>query len=483
MALRIFNTLTGEKEAFEPIAPPRVGIYVCGPTVYNLSHVGNARPYVVFDVVVRHLRASGFQVTYVRNYTDVDDKILRRAAELGCAPKEVSERYIAEYLRDMEALGVRAPDVSPRVTEHIPEIVALIERLIDAGLAYRAGGDVYFAVRKMPSYGRLSHRRLDDLKAGARVEPGELKEDPLDFALWKAAKPGEISWAAPFGAGRPGWHIECSAMSARYLGETFDLHGGGIDLIFPHHENELAQSEGASGKLLARVWMHNGFVNWDEEKMSKSVGNVFTIREVTDRYEPEALRLLLLGTHYRSPINFSDHLLAEAEKRLDYFYETLEKARVVLAESPVRSEGSPRAEFEAQVQGAMDDDFNTAQALGVLSAPFSRVNELCERSGPPKERAARASELATLLGGIGRVAAVLGLVEQNPRSYLERRRTRAAARIGVDRARVEELIALRGEARQAKDFSRADALRRELLDMGVEIMDGAGKTSWRLIPG
>ena len=326
MALRIFNTLTGEKETFVPLAPPKVGLYVCGPTVYDLSHVGHARVYVAFDVVVRVLRRRGYEVTHVRNFTDVDDKIIRRANELGEPPFHLSERFAKAFEEDMAALSVQPPTVAPKVTTHIPEIIALIEKLVARGIAYASEGDVYFSVRGYPGYGKLSKRKLDDLKSGARVEPGEQKRDPLDFALWKAAKPGEPFWESPWGNGRPGWHIECSAMSEKYLGETFDLHAGGKDLVFPHHENELAQSEGASGKPFARVWMHNGFVTLDSEKMSKSLGNFFTIRDVLKKFEPEALRFFLLGTHYRSPINFSDVGLAEAERRLDYFYETLQKA-------------------------------------------------------------------------------------------------------------------------------------------------------------
>jgi cysteinyl-tRNA synthetase len=479
MALRIYNTLTGEKEPFAPLHPPKVGIYVCGVTVYDLSHVGHARVYVAFDVIVRVLRARGYAVTFLRNYTDVDDKIIRRAAEVGESPQALSERYIAEYAHDMAALGVAHADVEPKVTEHIPEIVALIERLVARGIAYPSQGDVYFSVRDYPPYGRLSHRKLEDLKSGARVEPGEQKRDPLDFALWKAAKPGEPSWDSPWGRGRPGWHIECSAMAERYLGPSFDIHGGGMDLIFPHHENEIAQSEGASGMPLARVWMHNGFVTIDQEKMSKSLGNFFTIRDVTAKFMPEALRLFLLATHYRSPINFSDQALAEAQRRLDYFYETLSKSADLIGPTPPPEDRVP-GELAVRVAESLDDDFNTPAVLGALSAPFSQLNELCERPGKGAARAESQRQAALLRAEILDAIAPLGLCQRDPEEYLLERHTRAAAQRGLDVARVESLVSARERARAARDFPQADALRKELLDLGVEIRDRVGGTSWKL---
>jgi cysteinyl-tRNA synthetase len=479
MALRIYNTLTGEKEPFAPLNPPKVGIYVCGVTVYDLSHVGHARAYVAFDVVVRVLRARGYAVTYLRNYTDVDDKIIRRAAELGEPPHALSERYIAEYVHDMTALGVAHADVEPKVTENIPEIVALIERLVARGLAYPSQGDVYFSVRDYPAYGRLSHRKIEDLKSGARVEPGEQKRDPLDFALWKAAKPGEPSWESPWGKGRPGWHIECSAMAERYLGPSFDIHGGGMDLIFPHHENEVAQSEGSSGVPLAKIWMHNGFVTIDQEKMSKSLGNFFTIREVTAKFMPEALRLFLLSTHYRSPINFSDQGLLEAQRRLDYFYETLSKSADLIGPQPAPENGVP-GQLGVLVNEALDDDFNTPAVLGALSAPFSALNELCERPGKGAARAESQRKAALLRAEILDATAPLGLCQRDPEDYLLERHTRAAAQRGLDVSKVEALVAAREHARIAKDFARADLLRKELLELGVEIMDRPGGTSWKL---
>src|SRR5690606_22343359 len=309
-----------------PVEPGRIGMYVCGPTVYDMSHLGHARAYVAFDTIARWLRASGYEVELVRNYTDVDDKIIRRAQETGAEPREIAERYIAEFRRDMDALNVRPGDVEPKVTEHMAEIVSMIETLVANGVAYEADGDVYFAVRKFPDYGKLSKRKLEDLMAGARVEPGEKKKDPLDFALWKAAKPGEPAWDSPWGKGRPGWHIECSAMSARYLGKTFDIHGGGKDLVFPHHENEIAQSEAAHHQPFAKYWLHNGFVTIQAEKMAKSLGNFVTIRDLLARYDGEALRYFLLSTHYRSPIDFSPEGLDAAQARVAYVYETLRRA-------------------------------------------------------------------------------------------------------------------------------------------------------------
>ena len=489
MALRIFNTVTGEKEPFVPLHPPRVGLYVCGPTVYDLSHIGHARVYVAFDVVVRVLRARGFEVTYVRNFTDVDDKIIRRATELCEAPAALSERFAAAYLEDMARLGVQRADVEPKVTDHLPEIVALIARLVANGLAYASEGDVYFAVRRFPSYGKLSRRKLDDLRSGARVEPGEQKHDPLDFALWKAAKPGEPCWESPWGRGRPGWHIECSAMSEKYLGETFDLHAGGKDLVFPHHENEIAQSEGASGKPFVKVWMHNGFVTLDQEKMSKSLGNFFTIREVLKKFEPEALRFFLLGTHYRSPLNFSDVGLAEAERRLDYLYETLLKAEELAAgQATVSAQpglpAEPPAElppFRVTLEAALDDDFNTPEALAALSAPFSRLNELCGKPVKGAERKVAVAEAAALIASLRQATSVLGLCGESPAAYLARRYARVAAERGLDEKHVEALVLARTAARAGKDFARADALRQELAALGVELKDSAAGTAWKPI--
>lgn len=487
MAQRVFNTVTQTKEELRPLVPGKLGIYVCGPTVYDMSHAGHARCYSVFDTIVRWLRASGFEVKFVRNYTDVDDKIIRRANEQGRPAKEISERFIAEFQTDMKALNVLPADVEPKVTEHIPEIVALVQKLVDRGVAYESRGDVYFSVKSFPPYGRLSKRNLDDLLAGARVEPGEAKRDAADFALWKAAKPGEPSWDSPWGKGRPGWHIECSAMSAKYLGETFDIHGGGKDLVFPHHENEIAQSEAASGLEFARVWLHNGFVTIHQEKMAKSLGNFFTIRELLARFDGESLRYFLLGTHYRSPIDFSLEAIAAAEQRVAYVYETLAKLDARLAREKALPGPGPLHAAEVverlwpSFAEAMEDDFNTAAGIGRLSEAFALANELCDKAPKGVDKASVVRTLVRLREDLRRIGGVLGVFGAEPTEWLTRHRLRLAAQKGIDPAWVEERIAARTAARAAKDFAAADAVRNELKDRGVEIMDTPGGTTWRVL--
>jgi cysteinyl-tRNA synthetase len=486
VALRIFNTITGQKAPFEPLVAGKVGLYVCGPTVQDRSHVGHARVYTAFDVVVRWLRAKGLAVTHVRNFTDIDDKIIRKAAELGITPDALAEKNIALFWSEMDELGIGRPDVAPRVTTHIPEIIALIETLIARGAAYESQGDVYFAVKKYPPYGKLSKRNLDDLLSGARVESGEQKHDPLDFALWKAAKPGEPSWDSPWGKGRPGWHIECSAMAAKYLGQTFDLHAGGKDLVFPHHENELAQSEAASGVTFSRGWMHNGFVTLDQEKMSKSLGNFFTLREILDRFSAEAVRTFLLSTHYRNPIDFSDTALMQVEKRVDYFYETLAKLdeRLAVGKEPgpgVATEAERLAGIAARFNDALDDDFNTAEGLAIAGELFAIVNELLDGKGKTTDKAAIRRGLAQAHTEIARTGSILGLWQRPAAaSVRERQRVRAQEK-GIDIAAVEAAIVERNDARKAKDFARADAVRDRLKALGVEIMDTAGGTSWKVL--
>jgi cysteinyl-tRNA synthetase len=478
MTQQIYNTLSGAKEPFAPQTPGRVGIYVCGPTVYDMSHVGHARVYVAFDTVVRYLRRR-YEVSFVRNYTDVDDKIIKRAAEVGEPPAELAASFIREFETDMDALGVLRADVQPRVTDHIPEIVALIEKLVESGHAYSAEGDVYFAVESFSRYGRLGRRELDDMEAGARVEVDAKKRHPMDFALWKAAKPGEPAWPSPWGEGRPGWHIECSAMSAKYLGTTFDIHGGGKDLIFPHHENEIAQSEAASGETFARLWMHNGFVNVDNEKMSKSLGNFFTIREVLEKFDPQALRHLLLTTHYRSPINFSDRLLHEAEARIKYVYETLARLRSNVSDGPAEPPYREPwvAEVVSRFEAAMDDDFNTAEAIGDLSKAFSAVNDILDHPG---DADTDARTLRALAAGLAEIGDVLGLFTEDPEVVLARLEARRQSAAGIDPSFVEQKIAERAAARQAKDFHRADSIRDELAALGVVLKDSAGGTTWEM---
>src|SRR5437016_10442754 len=474
MPLRVFNTLANGKQDFTPVRQGRIGIYGCGITVYDLTHIGHARMLTAFDVMVRFLRWAGWEVAFVRNWTDVDDKIIRRALERGQDPRQLSEHFIDECRHDMQSLGVMSADVEPKATDHIPEMQALIARLIERGNAYASRGDVYFAVRSFPGYGKLSKRNLDDLRAGARVEPGEQKRDPLDFALWKAAKPGEpksVTWESPWGPGRPGWHIECSAMSQRYLGTTFDVHGGGKDLVFPHHENEIAQSEAASGQPLARFWLHNGFVTIDAEKMSKSLGNFRTIRDLLQHWDGESLRAFLLSTHYRHPINFTESALADADRRGEYFYESLAKGAAYLRQKKFSGEPEPLAEPLAEFRAAMEDDFNTADALARVEHLYARLNARIDAKAP-------AAEVAALVRTARELSDVLGLSARAPEEAIRTRRQLAARRKDIDPCWVEERIAARVAARKAKDFAEADRIRDEVKGRGVELRDSASGTAW-----
>ncbi len=457
--LKIHNDLTRRKEPFEPLEPGKVRMYVCGMTVYDLCHLGHARVMVVFDVVYRYLKALGLEVTYVRNITDIDDKIIARANERGEPFHELTERYIRAMREDAAALGVLPPDLEPRATEHLSEIIAMIERLLERGHAYRAeNGDVYYDVRSFPEYGKLSGKSIDDLEAGARVEPGEGKRDPLDFALWKAAKPGEPAWDSPWGAGRPGWHIECSAMSTSALGDTFDIHGGGADLTFPHHENEIAQSEGATGHPFVRYWMHNGFVRINDEKMSKSLGNFFTVREILERYQPEEVRYFILTSHYRSPLNYDDEHLDNARAALTRLYTAL---RGLPEAEPAGAE-----DFEARFHAAMQDDFNTPEALAVL---FELVREINRLRGSDEAAAAGLGAALRRMGGI------LGLLQQAPEDYLRA----GVADSGLSDAEIETLIARRAEAKAARDWAEADRIRDRLQEAGIVLEDGPEGTTWR----
>ena len=460
--LQIHNSLTRRKDAFVPIEPGRVRMYVCGMTVYDYCHLGHARVLVVFDVVSRWLRHRGFEVIYVRNITDIDDKILARAAERGEPYTALTERFIAAMHEDAAALRVLPPDSEPRATAHLGEIVAMIERLIARGHAYAAdNGDVYYAVASFPGYGRLSGKDPKELRAGARVEVGERKRDPLDFALWKAAKPGEPGWPSPWGAGRPGWHIECSAMSTGCLGNHFDIHGGGADLQFPHHENEIAQSEGATGESFVNVWMHNGFVRINDEKMSKSLGNFFTVREILERYRPEEVRYFILTSHYRSPLNFDDAQLDGARAALTRLYTALRGL-------PAAGSGSGGADAARErFAAAMDDDFNTPEALAVLFELAREVNRL--RGSDEAAAAALGAELRALAG-------VLGLLDEDPEAYL-----RGGAPSGPGDDEIEALIARRAGARRARDFAEADRIRDLLQEQGVLLEDSAAGTRWRRV--
>ncbi len=480
----LYNTLTRKIEPLNTKKPGHVGLYVCGVTVYNLCHIGHARAYVAFDVLLRALRGLGYQVNYVRNFTDVDDKIINSANEQGVEAQALADRYIVAFHEDMRALGCIDADIEPQVSTHMDEIISMVATLIERGHAYEANGDVYFAVRSFDGYGKLSRRDLDDLRAGARVEPGEAKRDPLDFALWKAKKPGEPFWASPWGDGRPGWHIECSAMSTTHLGCDFDIHGGGSDLIFPHHENEIAQTEGATGENFVRHWMHNGFVNIDNEKMSKSLGNFFTIREVMERYSGEAIRYFLLTTHYRQPINFSDVPLGEAADRVLYLYETLARADDAIAAGNCDKEPLPVAaelRIKERLEDALCDDLNTPKVLGLLADALRSINSLVET--PPETKAERkrvAATLKVLRSDLEAVLAVVGLGQGDPQAWLAQRRDALAAARGLDIAWVEAQVQERSAAKLARNFAAADAVRDDLASHGVELLDSRQGTRWRL---
>ncbi|TLP70307.1 cysteine--tRNA ligase [Pseudomonas nitroreducens] len=457
--LQIYSTLSKTKDSFKPLLGNQVRMYVCGMTVYDFCHIGHARVMVAFDVIARWLRHRGYDLTYVRNITDIDDKIIRRAQENGESFEDLTGRMIAAMHEDEARLSVLRPDMEPRATGHIAGMHEMIQTLIDKGYAYAPGnGDVYYRVGKFAGYGKLSRKKIEDLRIGARIEVDESKEDPLDFVLWKGAKPGEPSWASPWGAGRPGWHIECSVMSTCCLGETFDIHGGGPDLVFPHHENEIAQSEAATGKLYAASWMHAGAVRVDGEKMSKSLGNFFTIREVLEKYHPEVVRFLLVSSHYRSPINYSEDNLKEAKGALERFYTALRGLPQVAA--------AGGEEFVERFGAAMDDDFGTPEAVAVLFEMVREVNRL--RESDPAAAAALAARVREL-------GALLGVLQLDADEFLQ-----AGAAGKVDAAQVEALIQARLDARAAKNWAESDRIRDELTALGVVLEDGKGGTTWRL---
>ncbi len=457
--LKIHNSLTRQKEPFQPIEEGRVRMYVCGMTVYDYCHIGHARVLVVFDVVYRFLRHLGYEVTYIRNITDIDDKIIQRALENGEDFHQLTRRFIDAMHEDADALGVLRPSNEPRATDHIDSILRMIEGLIERGCAYRAdNGDVYFSVASFPDYGKLSGKRLEDLRAGERVEVDPYKRDPLDFVLWKAAKPDEPQWSSPWGAGRPGWHIECSAMSTEMLGPHFDIHGGGQDLQFPHHENEIAQSECCTGETFVNYWMHNGFVRVNEEKMSKSLGNFFTLRDVMKEYRAEEIRYFILGSHYRSPLNYSEQQLDLARAGLDRLYNALLDVEPV--EPPAESEYRKR--FEA----ALCDDFNTADALAVL---FDLTRELNKAKDEARDDAPALAGLLRQLGGI------IGLLQEDPAGYLQS----AIGEQGISDEEVEALVAERSEAKKNRDWGRADAIREQLTEAGIQLEDGPEGTRWK----
>ena len=500
--MKIHNTMTRKKEEFVPLAPGEIRMYVCGVTVYDLSHVGHARSAIVFDVIRRYLAFAGHQVTFVKNFTDVDDRIIQRAQTGGVPASEVSERYIEAYRADMEALGVLAPDVEPKATEHVPRMVQLIERLLTSGVAYVVEGDVYFEVARFPGYGKLSGRNLDELLAGARVEVDERKRDPRDFALWKSAKPGEPSWDSPWGPGRPGWHIECSAMAMQYLGESFDIHGGGEDLIFPHHECEIAQSEAVTGRPFARYWIHNGFVNMGAEKMSKSLGNTVTIRDLARRHDPEALRLYLIGTHYRAPVEWTEEGVTDSARALERLRDLVHGEKELEAD-PTSERGTLPEQvsaFATRFQGAMEDDFNTPQALAAMfdlaSALYTYRDQMLQgkRAAEPfRDGIAALTAHAGALGllqGPGRRREGWGFVPRTADGSLRARPkphhffTAPAVDAPAGwwtptQARIEALVGQRDEARGRREWARADEIRAELSAMGARIEDTPVGTRWK----
>ncbi|MCG7874255.1 MAG: cysteine--tRNA ligase [Candidatus Thiodiazotropha lotti] len=458
--LTIYNDLTNRKETFQPLQAGKVSMYVCGMTVYDLCHLGHARVMVVFDVVYRYLQASGYDVSYIRNITDVDDKIINRANERGIPFTELTEEFIRAMHQDADALGVLRPTDEPKATQHMEQILAMISRLIEKGHAYAAdNGDVYYDVRSFPSYGKLSGKSIEDLQSGARVEPGDAKRDPLDFALWKSAKPEEPAWDSPWGRGRPGWHIECSAMSTNALGDSFDIHGGGADLTFPHHENEIAQSEGATGHPFVKYWMHNGFVRINDEKMSKSLGNFFTVREILDRYQAEEVRYFILTSQYRSPLNYDTEHLDNARGALTRFYTALRGLP--------EGQSAGGESYKTRFHEAMDDDFNTPEALAVLFDLAREINRIKETND---EDAASLGALLRELGGM------LGLLQSDPESYLK---GGASADDDLSDEKIDAMIQARIDARAAKQWAEADRIRDELQEAGIILEDGPEGTTWR----
>lgn len=484
MTISIYNTKTGKKEPLATIKKDHINLYVCGITVYDYCHLGHARSTLVFDMIVRYLRYRGKTVTFIRNFTDIDDKIIKRAAEQNTTTEELSNRFIEAFHEDMESLGNLTPDLEPKATGHIPEIITLIETLIDKGLAYEQDGDVYYRVTKFANYGALSGRNLEDMMAGARIAVSDKKENPMDFALWKNSKPGEPTWDSPWGAGRPGWHIECSAMSKKYLGDTFDIHGGGKDLIFPHHENEIAQSEGATGKPFVNTWIHHGFVTIKDEKMSKSLGNFLTIREMLEKYPTEILRLFIFSAQYRTPLDFSDQAMQDAESGLDRLYSCL----ATVARLPETGSGDSvigkkdrqkLEKLEERFCKAMDNDFNSAQALGHIFDAIKAINKITQHL-PADPSQDTLDTLRASSQTLQRLSSLLGILQQNPVAYLEAKQKKVLATIDISPDEIDTLIAERNKARDEKNWARADEIRDELLEKNIEIKDSAGGTTWQV---
>ncbi len=482
MTLRLYNTASKNKEDFKPLKENEAGIYVCGVTVYDLCHIGHARSAIVFDVLVRYMRARGFKVNYVRNFTDVDDKIIMRANELGKEPLALAQENIDAFYEDMDRLAILRPDKEPRATEHIDHMIDMIKILIEKGFAYAEGGDVYYSVERLPDYGSLSGRRIEDMKAGARIDVDERKRHPMDFALWKGAKPGEPWWESPWGHGRPGWHMECSVMSNYYLGPTFDIHGGGKDLLFPHHENERAQSVAANGAEFARYWVHNGFVTVESDKMSKSLGNFITIRDALKEYPAEVLRLFLLSKHYRSPLDFARKDVLNVQSGLIKIYRTLQRLESLIGRPESKCDyamgcifpGDDGGDFIKQFLAFMDDDMNTAAAVGLIFEKVKEMNRLMDdHAGKPDET--QLKRLADDRSDLLKVAGVLGTLQAEPEEFL----SSVSGDSYIDSEEVERLIMERADARANKDWAKADMARKTLLEMGVIIEDTPQGTKWR----
>lgn len=484
MSIRIHNTLTGKKEPLQPLEPGHVKLYVCGITSYDYCHIGHARSSLAFDMIVKYMRYRDLKVTYIRNFTDIDDKIIQRANEQGIPAEKLAQRFIDEFYVDMDGLGIDRPTMEPKATEHIQEMIDLVSELIEKGKAYQSGNDVYFAVESFDEYGKLSRRNLDDLQAGARISINEQKRNPMDFVVWKGAKPGEPKWESPWGDGRPGWHIECSAMSRKHLGNTFDIHGGGKDLVFPHHENEIAQSEGANDAPYVNMWIHHGFVTIKDEKMSKSLGNFLTIRDILNNYHPEVLRFFIFSTQYRNPLDFSENAMIDATTGLDRLYECVANIEELKDQTGDSSDSvvtnkdlGKLHSMEDRFQQAMDNDFNTAQAQGIFFDTVKVLNKI-KRMLPETPAQADLDLLLETVATLKKLASIMGLLKEDAATYLSNKKAAMLADLDIDETTIEMLIAERNQAKQDKNWEKSDQIRDELLAKGVELKDSADGTSW-----
>jgi cysteinyl-tRNA synthetase len=486
MSVKIYNTLTRKKELFQPLEKGHIKLYVCGITSYDYCHIGHARSALAFDMIVRYFRYLNYKVTYIRNFTDIDDKIIARAAEQGTSTEELANRFIDEFYVDMDNLGVDRPTMEPKATEHIQEMIGLISELIDKDMAYAANGDVYYRVGSFPGYGKLSGRKLEDMQAGARIQINENKDDPMDFVLWKASKPGEPSWKSPWGDGRPGWHIECSAMSRKYLGDTFDIHGGGQDLIFPHHENELAQSEAATCRPYVNMWIHHGFVTIRDEKMSKSLGNFLTIRDILAHYHPEVLRFFIFSTQYRNPLDFSEAAMQNAMAGLDRLYECIATVEAMGSDCSKTSvqiastkDITKLTSMEERFQKAMNNDFNTALAQGILFESAKVINKISRQiNGQPCQ--SDYVLLTTAVTTIVKLASIMGILQEKAEHFLNAKKAAMLEQIEISEDEILQLIKERKQARDEKNWGRSDEIRDQLLAYHIELKDGAAGTGWSI---